>query len=130
MIMFKQKLKKNVKNELMRSEANIENFKKLIEKVIKIDDILYNQVMKRRYKNPHKRFKIYAKRDIVSEKKLYFKNERKLLTENIFMKLNAITPRKKINFKVKRDNTNKKTCYKYDKLNHFARNCRNKVKQQ
>ena len=128
--MFKREFKKNVKDKLMRSEASIENLKKLIEKIIKIDDMLYDRVMKRRYENSHERSEIYAERDIVSEEKSYFKSERTFLTEITFMKLNAITRRKEMNFKIKRGNINKKACYECDKLSHFARNCRNKVKQQ
>ena len=128
--MFKRKLKKSVKNELMRNEANIENLKKLIEKIIKIDDMLYDRVMKRWYENSHERFEINVERDIVNEEKSYFKNEKTFLTEITFMKLNAITRRKEMNFKIKRDNINKKACYECNKLNYFARDCRSKVKQQ
>ena len=40
--MFRKKFKNNIKNELMRNEINTKNFKKLIEKIIRIDDMLYN----------------------------------------------------------------------------------------
>ena len=49
MTMFRRKLKNNVKNELMRSGAFIENFEKLIEQTIEIDDKLYERAMEKRH---------------------------------------------------------------------------------
>ena len=49
MTIFRRRLKNNVKNELMRNGAFIENFEKLIEQTIEIDDKLYEQTMKKRH---------------------------------------------------------------------------------
>ena len=49
MTMFRRKLKNNVKNELMRSGTFIENFEKLIEQTIEIDDKLYERTIKKRH---------------------------------------------------------------------------------
>ena len=122
-IIYRRKLKKNVKNEFMRIEKSTKNFKKLIEVLIRFDDILYNKVIKKKYNNSHKKFEIYTKKNF-NKKSFYFKNKKHLL-KIIFMKLNTITRRKKINFKKKRNNN--KTCYLYNKSNHFARNYRNKI---
>ena len=111
----------------MRIEKSTKNFKKLIEISIRLDNILYNKIIKKIYNNLHKRFEIYAKKNF-SEKNFYFENKKQHLLKITFMKLNTITQRKKINFKKKRNNN--KTCYLCNKLNYFARNCRNKVIQR
>ena len=49
MTMFRRKLKNNVKNELMRNGTFIENFEKLIEQTIEIDDKLYERTMEKRH---------------------------------------------------------------------------------
>ena len=49
MTMFRRKLKNNVKNELMRNGTFIENFEKLIEQTIEIDDKLYERIMEKRH---------------------------------------------------------------------------------
>ena len=107
----------------MRNKTNTKDFKKLIEKVIKINDMLYNKIIKQQYETLHKKSKIYVKKNIVNKKKSHFKSEKTFLIKIIFIKLNAITRRKKTNFKIKRNNINKKACYEYNKLNYFARNC-------
>ena len=127
MIMFRRKFKNNVKNEFMRIETNTKNFKKLIEKTIKLNDMLYDKSMKKKFENSREKFEIYAKKNF-NEKNSHFKNDKQHSFEITFMKLNTITRRKKINFKTKRNN--KKTCYNCDKLNHFAKNCRNKMMQR
>ena len=52
--MFK-KNKKNVINEFMRLKISIENVKQLIEKCIRINNIFYNRIMKKRYENSYKK---------------------------------------------------------------------------
>ena len=49
MTMFRRKLKNNVKNELMRIGVFIENFEKLIEHTIEIDDKFYEGIMEKRH---------------------------------------------------------------------------------
>ena len=88
--MFRRELKKNVKNELMRTEANTENLKKLIEKSIKFDDMLYDRIMKKKFENSRDRFEIYAKKNF-NEESSHFKNEKQHFIEITFMKLNTIT---------------------------------------
>ena len=73
--MYRQKLKKNVKNEFMRIEKSTKNFKKLIEISIRLNDILYNKTIKKKYNNSHKKFEIYAKKNF-NEKSFYFKNKK------------------------------------------------------
>ncbi len=71
MTMFKRDLKKNVKNELMRSDARFDIIQTLIKIAIDVDDKLYKRVIKKRYDQPHERAGIffgpmvdyYAKRD-------------------------------------------------------------------
>ena len=60
--MFRKKFKKNVKNELMRIEVEIENLKSLIVEIIRLDDMLYDIIIKKRYENSHEKFDIYAKK--------------------------------------------------------------------
>jgi len=47
--MFRRELKKNFKNKLIRDEQELLNIKNLIEILIKIDDKLYKQIIKKRY---------------------------------------------------------------------------------
>ncbi len=49
MTMFKRDLKKNVKNELMRSEARFDTIQTLVKIAIDVDDKLYKRAMKKRY---------------------------------------------------------------------------------
>ena len=49
MNMFWRKLKNNVKNEFMRNGTFIENFEKLIEQTIEIDDKLYKRTMEKHH---------------------------------------------------------------------------------
>ena len=49
MTMFRQRLKNNVKDEIMRNERNYKNFAEFIEIVIDLDNKLYERVMKKRY---------------------------------------------------------------------------------
>ena len=54
-----------MKNKLIKNKINTNNFKKFITKFIRFNDILYNKVMKKKYKNSHKRFEIYVKKTFV-----------------------------------------------------------------
>jgi hypothetical protein len=47
--MFKRDLKKNVKNELMRSGARFDTIQTLMKIAIDVDDKLYKRAMKKRY---------------------------------------------------------------------------------
>ncbi len=47
--MFKRDLKKNVKNELMRSDAKFDIIQTLVKIAIDVDDKLYKRAMKKRY---------------------------------------------------------------------------------
>ncbi len=47
--MFRQDLKNNLKNEIMRDDKNISDIFDLIEVVINLNDKLYKRVMKKRY---------------------------------------------------------------------------------
>ena len=49
MTMFKRDLKKNVKNELMRSDAKFDTIQTLVKIAIDIDDKLYKRAMKKQY---------------------------------------------------------------------------------
>ena len=75
MTIFKKNSKKNVKNEFIRSKISIENFKQLIEKCIRIDDIFYNRIMKKRYENSYEKLNIYANEVNFRNKRSYFKNK-------------------------------------------------------
>ncbi len=47
--MFRQNLKNNLKNEIMRNEKRISDMFNLIEVIIDFDDKLYKRAMKKRY---------------------------------------------------------------------------------
>jgi len=49
MTMFRQGLKNNLKNEIMRDGKSISDMFDLIEVVIDLDDKLYERAMKKRY---------------------------------------------------------------------------------
>ena len=123
MIMFKKNLKNNIKNELMKTKIEIENLKNFIIECIRLNDMLYNQIIKKRFKNSREKFDIYAKK-IFRKKHSHLKSKVKFYVNIVLMKLNVITRRKKTNFKKKRNNINKSTCFKCDKLNHYVKNCR------
>ena len=98
--MFRRELKNSVKNELMRIETNTKNFKKLIEETIKLNDMLYDKSMKKKFENSRERFEIYAERDF-NEESSHFKSDKQHSFEITFMKLNTTTRRKEINFKTR-----------------------------
>ena len=120
--MFKKNLKNNVKNELMRTKIEIKNLKSFIIECIRLNDILYNKIMKKQFENPREKFDIYAKKSF-REKHSHFKNKIKFYVNIVSIKLNVITRRKKTNFKKKRNNINKSACFKCNKLNHYVKNC-------
>ena len=47
MTMFRQELKDNIKDEIIRDERNYKNFAKFINIIINLDDKLYERVMKK-----------------------------------------------------------------------------------
>ena len=49
MTMFKRDLKKNIKDELMRSDARFDIIQTLVKIAIDVDDKLYKRAMKKRY---------------------------------------------------------------------------------
>ena len=130
--MYRQKLKEQVKNELMRDERAYETFDEFIEIFIDFDDKLYERIMKKKYDEKLKRrIEIYSSRLSSS----YFEksnfDKRRHVDEHVdivSMKLNfTIRFNKGKNFKVKRDNMKKnKTCYSCDKSSHFAKDCRSR----
>ena len=59
--MYQQKLKKQVKNKLMRDERVYEIFDELIKIFIDFDDKLYERAMKKKYNEKlKKRIEIYS----------------------------------------------------------------------
>ena len=53
--MFRQKLKNNVKNKLMRYEKIVNKFDDLIKTTIELNDKLYEQIMNKKYSNQQSR---------------------------------------------------------------------------
>jgi len=53
--MFRQGLKNNLKNEIMRDDKFISDMFDLIEVAIDLDDKLYKRAMKKRYDQPQER---------------------------------------------------------------------------
>ena len=130
--MYRRKLKKQIKNELIRDERAYETLDELIEIFIDFDDKLYERVMKKKYdKEPRGRIEIYSSH----LSSLYFEessfDKKRRVDEHVdivSMKLNfTIRNNKEKNLKVKRDNMRKdKTCYSCDKSNHFVKDCRSR----
>ena len=59
MIMYRKKLKNDVKNEFIRYDDEISNMNQLIATSIELNDKLYERFLKRRNLESHKRFDIY-----------------------------------------------------------------------
>ncbi len=57
--MFRQNLKNNFKNKIMRDNKFINDMFNLIEVVINVDDKLYKRAMKKRYDQFHEKAKIF-----------------------------------------------------------------------
>ena len=130
--MYRRKLKKQVKNELMRDGRACETLDELIEIFIDLDDKLYERAMKKKYdEEPRGRVKTYSSRLSSSYTRgSNFDKERRVdeHVDIVSMKLNfTIRFNKGKNLKVKRGNMKKdKTCYSCDKSSHFAKNCRSR----
>ena len=120
--MFKKNLKNNVKNELIKTKIKIKNLKIFIIECIRLNDILYNKIIKKQFENSRKKSNIYAK-NFFCKKHSHLKNKIKFYVNIMLIKLNIITQRKKNEFKKKRNNINKLTCFKYNKLNYYIKNC-------
>ena len=130
--MYRRKLKKQVKNELMRDERAYETLDELIEIFIDFDDKFYERVMKKKYDDELKeKIETYSSRLSSSYfKSSNFDKKRHVdeLVNIVSMKLDfAIRQNKEKNFKIKRNNMKKdKTCYSCDKSSHFAKDCRSR----
>ena len=59
--MFKKNLKNNVKNKLIKTKIEIKNLKNFIIECIRLNNMLYNQIIKKQFKNSREKFDIYAK---------------------------------------------------------------------
>jgi len=57
--MFRQNLKNNLKNEIMRNDKFISDIFNFIEIVIDFNDKLYKKSMKKRYDQFHERTRIF-----------------------------------------------------------------------
>ena len=130
--MYRRKLKKQIKNELMRDERAYETLDELIEIFIDLDDKLYERAMKKKYDEESKgRVETYSSRLSSSySRESNFDRGRRAdePIEIVSMKLNStIRFNKGKNLKIKRGNMKKdKTCYSCDKSSHFAKNCRSR----
>ena len=131
-IMYRKKLKNDVKNELMRYDDKILNMNQLIATSIKLNDKLYERFLKRRNFESHERFDIYKnyEKNYRIEKSRFNKRNninysKSNYYESMSMKLNFTQRRKEKNSKEKQNNKNK-TCYSCDKINHFSKDCRSK----
>ena len=126
MIMFRQELKDNVKDEIMRDERDYKSLTEHIEIVIDFNDKLYERVMKKRYDRFRDRARLiykliaeYAK----SKQQSYIRNSE--YTELASMKLKMTHRRRRKNLKSKKKDKKKKLCYECEKTNYFVKNCRN-----
>ena len=107
----------------MRYEEEINTFKNLIEAAIELDDKLYERAMKRR----HIERQLGRAEGYVSNR-VFGASRKQRHDETVFMKLNAMLPKKsKSNEKRSFDKKKKGTaCYACGKKGHYARNCRSK----
>ena len=114
---FYQKLKKKIKNNIIREEKSI-FLRIMIEIAVKIDNRLYERRMKKTSKKI-----VYAKTTKVKVKKDSY--------ESKFMKIDAI---RKKSFKRNNNRSNEKEfsikCYNCDTKRHIARNCNKSRKQE
>ena len=128
MTMFKRDLKKNVKNELMRSGARFDTIQILVKIAIDVNDKLYKRAMKKQYDQLHERARIFFEStiDYYAKKDHFKKYNNSNYRESTSMKLNSTQRRKEKNPRRKQNNRNLKTCYSCDKSSHFARDYRSK----
>ena len=125
MIMFWQKLKNNVKDEIIRDERDYESLTEFIEIVMNLNNKLYERVIKKRYdqfKNETEFIYKLTAEYVKTKQQLYIKNSK--YTELASIKLNIIHWRKRKNFKNKKE-SKKKLCYECEKICHFVKNCHN-----
>ena len=93
MIIYRKKLKYNVKNELIRYDNNIKNINDFIKISIKLDDKFYEKIIKMHYDSREKS-NIYV--ETLKFRINNNKNRRNNINYEIkSMKLNAIMRRKK-----------------------------------
>ena len=93
MIMYRKKLKNNVKNEFIRYDDNIENMKNLIKISIEFDDKFYEKIMKKHY-NSREKSNIYV--ETLNFRDNNNKNQRNNINYEITsMQLNVTIRRKK-----------------------------------
>jgi len=91
MTMFKRDLKKNVKNELMRSGARFDIIQILVKITIDVDDKLYKRAMKKRYDQSHERGEIFFEStiDYYAKKDQFKKYSNPNYQESASMELNS-----------------------------------------
>ena len=93
--MFRKNFKKNVKNELMKTKIETKNLLNFIIECIRLNDMLYNKVIKKRFENSREKSDIYANKNF-RKKHSHSKNKIKFYVDIMLIKLNVITRRKKI----------------------------------
>ena len=82
----------------MKTKIEIKNLKNFIIECIRLNDILYNKIIKKRFENSREKFNIYAKKKFC-KKHSHSKNKVKFYVDIVLIKLNVIIRRKKTNFK-------------------------------
>ena len=131
MSMFRRDFKNNVKNELIRWDEKLKNFNQLIETAMKLNDKLYEKIMKKRYDESNEKADIFTEYFSERRKESRFNNrnhnqEKINYYEFMSMKLNFIQKRKKKkSLRNKQQDNKSKTCYACDKSSHFVKNCFN-----
>ena len=102
MIIYQREFKNNVKDEFIKDERDYENFQKLIEITIELDNKLYERVMKKRYDQSKDKAELIYKptvRYVKSKHQSYIRNSE--YTELASMKLDMTQQRKEKNSKNK-----------------------------
>ena len=93
MIIYRKKLKNNIKNKFIRYDDNIENMKNFIKISIELDDKFYEKIMKKHY-NSREKSNIYV--EILNFRNNNNKNQRNDINYEITsIKLNITIRRKK-----------------------------------